>query len=301
MLDNTKTEVRPSPRLARARPRPAQPDDVDSICDLLERHFGGITRSEWQKLFQYSWSAEKPDCGWVLDAGGETERRLVGFVGTVYSERTVNGRAERLCNLTSLCVDEEYRAMAPLLLAAVIRRRDVTLTCLTPAPSVCVMLKAAGFAPLDTGKLIVPPFANLFGLLKGLPKIECGAARIRDRLDDEQRRILDDHVPYGCLPVLVSRGDRRCFLLAKRRVRQHLPISEILFASDADVLARNMEAITWAIVAHQRTGALMCSRRLFGDSPPAGMINERPSLFRSQRITPGQIDHLYSEFVLLPI
>ncbi|WP_448187846.1 GNAT family N-acetyltransferase [Azospirillum sp. sgz301742] len=288
------TPRRPMP----ARVRPAGPEDAEAILPLIERHFGtGINRDLWRRLFECSWSGGTQECGWVLDQGG----RIVGFLGAVYAERDIDGRPQRFCNLTSMCVDVEHRGMAPFLIMAAARRTDCTVTDLSPRPSVLRLLEKAGFTLLDPGKLIIPPLLNAGTLAHGRPAITCDPDRIRLELDQPMRRILDDHVPYGCLALLAQRDGGRCLLVVKRRTVRRVPLSEILFASAPDFLARHIDAIAWTLTVRQRTLAVSGDRRLFGDAPPRSFFLKSISMVRSTRLTREQIDNLYTELVLLPI
>lgn len=283
---------------APARVRPAVPEDAEAILPLIERHLGtGIGRDVWRRLFDIPWNGGTPECGWVLDQGG----RIVGFLGAVHAERDVDGRPERICNLTSMCVDVEHRGMAPFLVMAAARRTDCTVTDLSPRPSVLRLLERAGFTLLDPGKLIVPPLLNAATLRHGRPAITCDPQRIRPELEEPLRRTLDDHAPYGCLAVLAQQDGRRCLLVVKRRTVRHVPLSEILFASDPEFLARHIERIVWTLVARQRTLAVSGDGRLFGTTPPRSFFLTSISMVRSTRLTREQIDNLYTELVLLPI
>ncbi|WP_448206890.1 hypothetical protein [Azospirillum sp. sgz302134] len=280
-----------------ARIRAVEPRDFDAICDLVGRHFDRLTRDEWQRLFKYQWTGSSSNHGLVIDAQGS----IVGFVGMLYSDRIIDGRVERFCNLTSLCVDSAYRAMTPLLIMASARQRDTTITCLTPCPIVCKIMEKAGLTLLDTERMFIPPVANLRGLARGFLRFETDPARIRPQLDEAQRQILDDHLPYGCVPVLARRGDRRCLLIVKRRKRFNVPVSEILHASDPDFLSDHIEAIGWRLMPLQKTLLISCSRRLFGKAVPLGYGLKRKGFFRSRTVTREHIDNLYSEIVVLPI
>ncbi len=286
------------PRPPPARVRPAVRDDIPAILPLIERHFGTrIDRAAWQRLFDYGWG-EKPNLGWVLDQNG----RIVGFLGAIHAEREIDGRPERFCNLTTMCVDPDHRAMAPFLVMAAARLPGCTVTDLSPRLSVRHLLEKAGFTPLDPARLIIPPLLNAASLVHGRPAITCDAGRIRPALDPPLRRILDDHLPYGCLPVLLQRDGRHCLLLAKRRtLRRVVPLSEILFASAPDVLTRCIDAVAWTLAARQRTLAVSADSRLFGTAPPRGIRLTGVAMVRSLRLQPGRIDNLYSELVLLPM
>ena len=87
--------------------RPARPDDRNEVVDLLHTHMSAkIPRERWALLFDYPWRpADAPDCGRVLQEGG----RIVGYLGATYVDRTLDGRVERICNMSSWYLLRPYR------------------------------------------------------------------------------------------------------------------------------------------------------------------------------------------------
>ena len=59
-------------------------------------------------------------------------QRVVGTLLALYSERLVEGRLERFCNLTSWCVLPDYRSRSISLLTALLRQHGYHFTVLTP-------------------------------------------------------------------------------------------------------------------------------------------------------------------------
>jgi len=59
-------------------------------------------------------------------------QRVVGTLLALYSERLVEGRLERFCNLTSRCVLPDYRSRSISLLTALLRQHGYHFTALTP-------------------------------------------------------------------------------------------------------------------------------------------------------------------------
>jgi len=138
-------------------------------------------------------------------------------------------------------------------------------------------------------------------------------AAVRPKLSDRQKRIFDDHAPYGCLQLLVEEGDERAYMVVKRRVHRPsrlgalaklLPVrfaySDILHCSSPELLARHLERVKLAILRRQRTAALAAEARLF-PVRPRGMLFPKRTCYRSHSLSPGDVDRLYSEFILLPI
>src|ERR1700730_11928855 len=86
--------------------------------------------NKWEGLFNYAWKLEAFPYGYaVLD--GE---RIVAFIGTIFSERIVDGRKRICCNMTTWLVEEAYRPrmLARLLLNPIFKMADVLITSLSP-------------------------------------------------------------------------------------------------------------------------------------------------------------------------
>ncbi len=298
MLSKPAASLKENPMKKEKCVRPANQDDAEEICSLILRQFNnGIDRAAWQNLLENNWSNNEGEYGWVLEAKGG----VVGFIGTVYSEREINGRRERFCNLTTLCVDEEYRGMALSLLTTAIRSANCTVTSISPIPTVARLMEMMGFKALDIGRIIYPPVMNALGLMRGLPRFESRIEFIKPHINEALRQAINDHVPYGCLAVLIRSRGEQCLIVSKKRIKRGVPFSEILFVSSAELFARHLEAIKWYVMAKQCTIAVMGDSRLFGKSRPCGILMRREVLFRSESVAPESIDNLYTELVLIPM
>jgi acetoacetyl-CoA synthetase len=145
--------------------------------------------------------------------------------------------------------------------------------------------------------------------------ISCDPAAVRSKLSDQEKQIFDDHAPYDCLHLLLEEGAERAYLVVKRRVHRaggtrlpaltrllpfRLAYSDVLYCSSPKLLARHLERVKLAILWRQRTAALVAEARLF-PVRPRGMLFPWRTCFRSHPLRPGDVDRLYSEFVLLPI
>jgi acetoacetyl-CoA synthetase len=254
--------------------RSTTPADTAEICDLLEDGFG-IAADDWRPLCTTNWLADNPTRGVVLTDGG----RIVGHVGTIYSQRDINGKTGIVCNFSGFYVAPAYRGrgLGAALVAAAVRDERITYTSLTPAPVTQRVNEAMGFAILEQA----------------------------------ERRIYDDHAPYDCLQMTARDAGGTAYLVVKRRLRplnrlrrvarsDGIPISQILYCSAPDVLARNLERIKLAIMRHQKTFGIAINERLFPNAPRA-IREEAIAQYRSPGFTPNELDELYSEFVLLDI
>jgi acetoacetyl-CoA synthetase len=235
----------------------------------------------------------------------------------------IERRTGRRLSLPGLLAEPSVDAMARTLLlgmallAAALRDESVTYTSFTPIATTWAALVAQGFVQLESHMIVMPPMAQAGSLLaRPRPVITFNPATVRPKLSERQKRIFDDHPPYDCLQLLVEEGTERAYVVAKRRVHRPaggtrlgalaklLPVrfaySDILHCSSPELLARHLERVKLAILRPQRTAALAAEARLF-PVRPRGMLHPRRTCYRSHTLRPGDVDRLYSEFVLLPI
>jgi len=293
--------------------RPATPDDVDAICALLlqasaEGTFEPMDAGTWRRIFDYSWIAQKPDLGVVLIARGT----IVGFLGTIYAMREINGKRGLVCNFTSWYVRQAYRGWGSALLRAALRE-GVTYTSLSPTPVSQQAFAMLGFSTLGTSRWLLPPGLHLDTLRRPRPEIITRPNEVRAALDTADQPVFDDHAPY-CFQLVVRDGAGQAYIVVKRRVRRRplplpglprllerpvpIPYSEVLYCSDPRLLLRHLERIKLAVLRHQKTVLLVLAVGKFPQCPRA-IVREYRTLFRSPVFDAGDIDRLYSEFALL--
>jgi acetoacetyl-CoA synthetase len=283
--------------------RPITPADTAEICDLLEDGFG-IAADDWRPLYTTNWLADNPTRGFVVTDGG----RIVGHVATLYSQREINGKTGIVCNFSGFYIAPAYRGLGlgATLVAAAVRDEGITYTTHTPAPVTQRVMEALGFAILDRHMLLFPPGLNAETLWRSRVDIDVNDQTVRASLGQADRRIYDDHASYDCLHMTARDAGGTAYLVVKsrrrlRRVRSAgIPLSQILYCSAPDVLARNLERIKLAIMWQQKTFGIAMNERLFPTAPRA-IRRESIAQYRSPVFTPNELDLLYSEFVLLDL
>lgn len=147
----------------------------------------------------------------------------------------------------------------------------------------------------------MPPLLHAETLFARGARIVHNPEKMRRLLDDDERRIFDDHAPYDCLQLVLVDGPEKSYLVAKRRLLRHLPVSELFYCSAPDLLARHLERVKLAVLRRQRTLALVAEANLFRRPHPRGLSSQRVVLVRSPIFGADEIGSLYSELVLLPI
>jgi acetoacetyl-CoA synthetase len=128
---------------------------------------------------------------------------------------------------------------------------------------------------------------------------------MRTMLSPSQQHILDDHVCYGCLPILLIDTGITLIIVRKRMYHPRLslvPYSEVLYCSDIEVMHRHLERIKLAVMRRQWTTGLSLSSRGLPLLPDRTTIR-MPShaMFRSPAFAAHELDMLYSELVLFSI
>ena len=230
------------------------------------------------------------DHGVVLVDGDD----VVGAYVAYYSDRIIDGRTERFCNLASWCVRPEYRRHSLRMVKALLGQDGVHFTDFSPSGAVPALNERLGFTYLDDRAMIVPavPWPWRPDSVSADPHV------IEDALEGEERRLYRDHRDAPAAHHLVLRdGAAACHVVLRIERRKRLPVAVVLHASRPDVLRRMIRPVAGHTLAHHRVVALLVELRwLGGDAPAATVrIRLRPKMFRSSTLGTNDIDYFYSE------
>jgi hypothetical protein len=137
------------------RVRPAHEGDISAVVALLRTGFGlPWSPATYRRLFEYPRVERQPNLGFVLETGDQ----LVGFLGAIYSERSSGEHLERFCNMSSWYTIPQFRKFSLDLLKALLAQQGYTFTNFTPSPRVIQVIKACGFQPLGSQKVLWGPW-----------------------------------------------------------------------------------------------------------------------------------------------
>lgn len=282
----------------------ATPDMFLEVYPLLQefnRNNSEITRSNWEQLFQNNWKKPSQTLGYLLMDGGTA----VGFLGTICSQRVINGQLEDLCNLTSWVVKKEYRSKGISLFMPVLKLKSYTVTILTPAQHVQQFYQKMGFRELERKQIILYPFPQLSRLLS--PTGFCGTTDekiIAKILRGTDLDIFHDHRPYPCRHLVVHHGPEYCYVIFKRTKGRKVHFSEIHYVSHPRIFLENLNRIKMHLFMVNGTFLTLLQSRLVGDPViphSKTTLYPSPPLYMSSRLRPEQIDNLYSELMLLSL
>jgi hypothetical protein len=282
-----------------ARVTPIAPADVRAVGEFLHTHLNGRVPAEaWVQCMEVPWTVDKPNNGFMLV---DDDATVVGVQLALYSERIIDGRRERFCNLAAWCVLPDHRFRGLKLLYALLAQDDYHITDLSPSGNVPALNAKLGFQTLDTTTWIVPN-------LPGPPMPRSGSiltdpAAIEHALDGEQLALYKDHARAPAARHLVlMRGREYCYVVFRKDRRKQLPLfASLLHVSNPELLRRMARPLARHLLLHHGACATLAERRIVKYRPAGSRLLRSPrvKMFRSKRLQPGHIDYFYSELVCL--
>lgn len=268
---------------------------------LLEFNNEHLTREDWRKLYDYPWETNEGYCGYALIDGDS----VVGFISMIFSERVINGRVERFCNLANWIVKPEYRSQSLTVLLPSLKLTSHTLTDFTPSDQVREISKRLGFKDLDGGlRVLLPPLMGPLGMgWRNPPQITTEPSQMAQWLQPDDFRIFQDHQQTQCRHLLLRDGNSYCYVIFStvRTNRGSLRYSSIHFISNKELFAKHSMPIRSMIMRTSRSPLVVVDRRLVADLPLRLSFDlpvQAARLYKSATVKPEEIDNLYSELVL---
>lgn len=274
----------------------------DEIYPLLESFDSQLSQDLWKTLFDYQWDRPSSHCGYGLFDDGVP----VGYLGMLFSQRTINQQKHDFCNLTSWIVRPDYRSHSLSMMMPVMRLKDHTITDLSASETVLKLSERLGFKSLDTTVQALLPFPITFGGDKSQPhSIHRDDEVAALSLDSADQTIFEDHRPYGDCHQLVVQGSNPgeyCHVLYTIHPDRLLSYCHIQSISNVEVFGRYQSTIRKCISRDSRILWIIVDSRLIASLKlpysveiPVGA----PRIYRSNTLQETQVDNLYSEYILL--
>lgn len=284
---------------------PAGSEDVERICQFLHRYLNPSTPlKRWRRYFDHPWALEDRPLGYMLIVDDE----LVGFLGTIFAKRYIDGERQLCLNMTNWVVRPDHRGSSMMLMLEVLKhRREAIITDFSPSPEVSDILGGARFSVMDPDVYVMLP-VNVIGMLGsilpgGNAEIHVGPEAISTVIKDfpdSDRQIFEDHRDCAKgLHLYLRRGLDQCYLILSLTHRRNIPFLDVVHASNWSAFAALLPRIQWACIRKWRTPLLMAPAKML-PKPPFGAIRLRlpnPPLILSRNVPVASIDRLYSELV----
>lgn len=280
--------------------RPVGAESFDDVYPLLCGFpTKGMSKDDWRRmLFTHRWS-DNPQRGYALYADGKP----VGFLGTIFSQRTLAGRTEPVCSLSSWIVLPEHRGSSLMLVTPILRLKGYTILNPTPSPVAYEIFLKLRFKPLESERLVLPPLPGVAEAARSLRgSFVTAPTEVERELDGAERELHRDLSACAVARhIVLRRGSRRCYVVATPVHRRGLPFAEVQYIGDRAFFWEHRLLAHAAIFASTGALALWVDGRFAPAGGGAPFAIRRPlrRLFRPTRdeIVPGMIDGLYSELM----
>ena len=266
------------------------------MAAFLHEHLNRrVARGAWEQAIRVPWAVDAPNHGFLLEVDGAVVGAYIAF----YSERVIDGRPERLCNLGAWCVVPELRFRGLQLLKALLAQPGYTFTDLSPSGAVVPLNTRLHFEFLDTTTAIVPLLPWPTG--RGGLRVTSDPTELERRLTGADRQLYRDHVGAAAARhLLVEADDEQCYVMYRRDRRKRMPLFvSILHVSDPDVFHRASRKVWRHLLLRERAVACLAELRVVQHRPRPSVVVEpnRRKMFRSAHLQAAQIDYCYSELV----
>jgi hypothetical protein len=274
--------------------QPITPRDVLPVAEFLHSNLNTrITAAEWAGAIVPAWTADQPNHGFLLRAG----EHVVGAYLAFYSQRKIDGRSERFCNLAAWCVLEEYRSHGLRLVRALLSQKGYNFTDLSPSGSVVPLNARLKFSHLDVATALVP---NLpWPVWPTRVSIISDSREIERTLRGRDLEIYRDHAcAAAACHIVVINGDETCYVIFRKDRRKNLQLfASILYVGNPELFRAASRHVFRHLLVRHGIPATLAEVRVVGYRPrPSIMLKSpRPKMYRSERLRADQIDYLYSE------
>lgn len=284
-----------APAKHRTEVRPIGPGDIGAVAEFLHEHLNQrVSTGAWARSVEVPWDDDRPNSGFMLLAGGE----VVGAHLAFYSQRLIDGRTERFCNLGAWCVLEQYRLNGLKLLTALLAQDGYHFIDLSPSGNVIGLNERLGFEFLDTRTTLVPnlPWPSLPRRCRIISDPEA----IGVRLSGPEHQIYVDHAATAAARHLIlARGDEQCYLIFRKDRRRGLPVfATVLYASNPQLLIKLVGPLGRHLLVCHGAVATLLERAVVPGRPRLSFRvadNPHVKMFKSPTLEAAQIDYLYSE------
>jgi hypothetical protein len=277
--------------------RPAVHEDFEHIVRMVDSTQNSGDPSLEDSLtrhFAVPWQTDNSP-GYVLVDGQE----IVGFLATLTHMRQVRGELQTICNLGSWYVNAGYRRHSLSLMRTALRRRDVTYTVISPIDRVARILTRLGFQEFETHRRIIYPTMSLRRMR---PRLSITVGDVSSLLSGELLKIFQDHQELPCEHAVLEHDGRQCYMVLVRKSRRFFSSARIEYLSDRSLFGGCIRHVAGQLCRKLRVTSVALHDRFLGDAkiPLSKRSRQKvPQMFRSNSLSAGDIDNLYSEYVVM--
>lgn len=284
--------------------REVHEDMIDAVKTFLADREGFRDRNGWKGLFNYAWKLPAYPYGYVITEGED----ILAFVGTIFSERSIDGKDRICCNMNTWYVLEKHRPrmLAIKILKPIIGMRDVLITALSPGDLTVTVLERLGFKILEEEQIAIPVAPAIWPAFEKSkkPLVLFDDPGLENYLSKEDLKIFKDHSTLTCKHFLIRerQTERYCYGIATTAPLRKLPIIRgqwlnLCYLSNPDLFVENFRFLRNRLLKRGFL-AVCCDSRLLPKK--ISRLSQRKKKKRQYRWKEGvleQVDNLYSELV----
>lgn len=298
--------------------RKAYAEDYEEVLPLLLKF--NADSSKWENLFKNHWHNKEDYFGFVLVNG----EKIIGFLGTIFSTRFINGQEKKFCNLSSWVVDNQYKKHGLSLFLPVLELEDYTITNFSSAEKTYIISKKLGFEDLESDFRVLYPSFNLLSLSRKAEVVFDHQLIIRT-LSAKDLKIFEDHKKFKCVHILIKSGGDYCYLIIRKSkaylrsiyylnrlvslvfrsdyVANNVFLGHLHYISNKELFCTSYKSIVNKVCAKKRLLGLLVDQRQLGRE--LTLRNQykvfATPIFRSTHVSRKDVDSLYSESFLLDL
>ncbi len=281
------------------------PDLVKIKPDLFPRLYDAFLHdddplsdeNDWRNVFDYQWNKDEDHTGYALIEND----KVIGMMAMAFSERLIDGRTHKFCNLHTWWVHEDHRGRSLAMLRPLLGLQDYTITHFTPCDRIRAVTERLGFVELSLEMKVLLPIR---------PSAPPSAAQVlfdgefeTSILSGHDRKIFDDHQPYRVENAIIRDGETYCYVLYTTVERYRVRYCHIHYISNRSLYAQAEAAVRTAMMQRHKVWFVVLEARLVRDLTFRRSFNfwaPAHAVFRpAHDISAHHVDNLYSDVVML--
>jgi len=275
---------------------PIRHTDLGRVGEFLHKNLNSrISAVDWARAAHPPWPVDSPNHGFML----LDEDHILGVYLAFYSDRSIDGRKERFCNLAAWCVLPKSRLHSMQLLKALLGQPGYHFTDLSPSGNTVPINERWKFKHLNTTTALM---LNLpWPSWPGRYHVSSERAVIESILPARELQIYRDHEQARAAKhVVMTLRNEQCYVMFRRDWRKNLPLfASVLYVSNPSLFLRMARVFGCHLLLRYRIPVTLLELRIVGGQPAGSfrLNSARPKMFKSDFLQPDQIDNLYSELV----
>jgi len=234
--------------------------DIGAIAHFLAQGFARSTNENWLEIFarlaKHQAPAGMPKYGYLMESEGAPVGVIIMISSSVRTDQTSTIR----CNLSSWYVAPAHRSYAHLLLARILKNKDVTFVNVSPAPRTLPIIQVQGFSRYSDGQFFT--VASPFGFSGNAPVKVVAAGKSPDSpFESHEHDLLLAHARYGCISLWCTTPDRAYpFVFRSRAVKGFLPCAQLIYCRNIEEFVRFAKPIGRFLARHGKPFIMIDSR-----------------------------------------